>query len=110
MPVTITKVVARDIRFPTSDSLDGSDAMNKDVQHLAIFDDVAVTYSLEDRVVEYVDHLHEHFFDPAMVRNGRYVAPTAPGYSITMRPGSLERFAFPGGAAWARPVAPVASR
>ncbi len=80
------------------------------VQHLAIFDYIAVSGSLEERVVEYVDHLHEHFVDPAIVRDGRYVAPTAPGYSITMRPASLEHFAFPGGAAWARPADPVASR
>jgi L-fuconate dehydratase len=72
------------------------------VQHLAIFDYIAVSGSLEDRVVEYVDHLHEHFVDPALIREGRYVAPTAPGYSIAMRPDSLERFAFPGGEAWAR--------
>jgi len=78
------------------------------VQHLAIFDYIAVSASLEDRVVEYVDHLHEHFVDPASVRGGRYVAPTAPGYSITMRPESLERFRFPAGPAWTRPVAAVA--
>jgi len=70
------------------------------VQHLAIFDYVAVSASLEDRIVEYVDHLHEHFVDPVVVRKGRYEAPTAPGYSITMKPESLARFAFPGGAAW----------
>jgi L-fuconate dehydratase len=70
------------------------------VQHLAIFDYIAVSGSLEDRVVEYVDHLHEHFVDPAIVRDGRYLAPTAPGYSITMRPASLARFAYPDGDAW----------
>jgi L-fuconate dehydratase len=71
------------------------------VQHLAIFDYVAVSASLEDRVVEYVDHLHEHFIDPVVVRDARYVAPTAPGYSITMRPASLATFTFPDGPAWA---------
>ena len=70
------------------------------VQHLAIFDYIAISASLEDRVVEYVGHLHEHFEDPVIIREGRYVAPTAPGYSITMRPASLERFAFPSGEAW----------
>jgi len=75
------------------------------VQHLAIFDYIAVTGSLEDRVVEYVDHLHEHFLAPAIVRDGRYVAPTAPGYSITMQPASLERYAFPDGEAWAQVAA-----
>ena len=67
------------------------------VQHLAIFDYVAVSGSLEHRVVEWVDHLHEHFRDPAVVRDGRYVAPTAAGYSIEMLPESLERYEFPGG-------------
>jgi L-fuconate dehydratase len=75
------------------------------VQHLAIFDYVAVSASLQDRVVEWVDHLHEHFRNPAVVRNGHYVAPTAPGYSVEMLPESLARFEFPNGLAWAEPAA-----
>jgi L-fuconate dehydratase len=71
------------------------------VQHLAIFDYLCVSASLEDRVVEYVDHLHEHFVDPVVIRNGRYVVPTVPGYSITMQPESLREYAFPDGPAWA---------
>jgi L-fuconate dehydratase len=70
------------------------------VQHLALFDYIAVSASLENRVVEYVDHLHEHFVDPVVVRDGRYQAPTAPGYSITMKPESLEAYSYPDGAAW----------
>ncbi len=70
------------------------------VQHLSIFDYVAVSGSLESRVIEYVDHLHEHFEDPVQIRDGRYVPPTAPGYSITMKPGSLAEFEFPNGVAW----------
>ena len=70
------------------------------VQHLAIFDYICVSASLDDRVVEYVDHLHEHFVDPVVIRDGRYMPPTAPGYSITMRPESLKRYAWPGGEAW----------
>jgi L-fuconate dehydratase len=70
------------------------------VQHLAIFDYVAVSASLEGRIVEYVDHLHEHFLEPALIRGGRYVAPTAPGYSIEMRPESLVEFAYPDGPVW----------
>ena len=70
------------------------------VQHLAVFDYIAVSGSLERRVVEYVDHLHEHFVDPVVVERGRYVVPTAPGYSITMKPESLDAFAYPRGAAW----------
>ncbi|MBV8563813.1 MAG: fuconate dehydratase [Actinobacteria bacterium] len=71
------------------------------VQHLAMFDYVAVSGSLEDRVIEWVDHLHEHFLHPAVVRDGRYLAPTAPGYSIEMLPESLAEFAYPHGVAWA---------
>jgi L-fuconate dehydratase len=70
------------------------------VQHLSIFDYLYVSASLEDRVVEYVDHLHEHFVDPVVIRDGRYMAPRAPGYSITMRPESLVEFSFPNGSAW----------
>ena len=70
------------------------------VQHLAFFDYIAVSGSLDDRVVEWVDHLHEHFRHPAVVRDGRYVAPTAPGYSIEMLPASLDDHEFPAGPVW----------
>ncbi len=70
------------------------------VQHLAIIDYVCVSASLEHRVVEYVDHLHEHFEYPVVVKNGRYMPPQAPGYSITMKPASLDRFEFPNGPEW----------
>ncbi len=71
------------------------------VQHLSIFDYIYVSASLENRILEYVDHLHEHFLDPVVIRNGRYMPPTAPGYSITMRPESLDEYEFPTGRAWA---------
>ncbi len=70
------------------------------VQHLSIFDYVCVSGSLENRVVEYVDHLHEHFLDPVIIRDGHYMPPSQSGYSITMRPESLDRFSFPSGPAW----------
>ncbi|MFF9672211.1 L-fuconate dehydratase [Streptomyces eurythermus] len=70
------------------------------VQHLAMFDYVAVSGSTEDRVIEYVDHLHEHFFDPVVVRAGHYTAPTAPGFSAALRPEALAHYAFPGGTYW----------
>jgi L-fuconate dehydratase len=70
------------------------------VQHLALFDYIAVSASLDRRVVEYVDHLHEHFVHPVVVNDGRYRAPTAPGYSIEMHPSSIARFAWPDGPAW----------
>ena len=72
------------------------------VQHLAIFDYIAVSGSLDDRIVEYVDHLHEHFVDPVVVRDGRYMPPLAPGYSIAMKPESRARFAYPDGPTWTR--------
>jgi len=70
------------------------------VQHLSIFDYIAVSGSLEGRRIEFVDHLHEHFVDPVAIENGRYLAPMSAGYSITMKPESIERFAFPNGGAW----------
>jgi L-fuconate dehydratase len=70
------------------------------VQHVSLFDYIAVSGSLENRVLEYVEHLHEHFIDPVRIRDGRYVAPQAPGYSITMRPESLHEFEYPAGPAW----------
>ncbi|WP_188187849.1 L-fuconate dehydratase [Nonomuraea sp. SYSU D8015] len=72
------------------------------VQHLSIFDYVAVSGSLEGRVTEYVDHLHEHFTDPCVVRNGAYVLPDRPGYSARMHDATLATFTFPGGDYWAR--------
>ena len=70
------------------------------VQHLSAFDFLSVSATMENRVIEFVDHLHEHFLTPVVIRNGRYRMPTAPGYSIEIKPESLERFAFPYGAVW----------
>ncbi|MEV4702953.1 enolase C-terminal domain-like protein [Actinoplanes sp. NPDC049316] len=70
------------------------------VQHLFAFDYLRVGTSLEGRVVEYVDHLHEHFTDPVRTRGGRYVLPDRPGYSATMKPESVAEFRFPDGPVW----------
>ncbi len=70
------------------------------VQHLAMFDYVAVSATVTDRVLEYVDHLHEHFTDPVRISAGRYLAPTAPGFSATIRPASLLDYEFPHGSIW----------
>jgi L-fuconate dehydratase len=70
------------------------------VQHLSMFDFIAVSGTMEGRVIEFVDHLHEHFEDPVVMRRGRYMAPTRPGYSITIRPESRNAYRFPDGAAW----------
>ncbi|MBC9725947.1 L-fuconate dehydratase [Streptomyces sp. TRM68367] len=71
------------------------------VQHLSMFDYVAVSGTTEDRVIEYVDHLHDHFRDPVVIREGHYTAPTAPGFSAAMRPESIARYTYPGGTFWA---------
>jgi L-fuconate dehydratase len=70
------------------------------VQHLAIFDYLRVGRSLDGRMVEYVDHLHEHFEDPITVVNGRYRLPTKPGYSATLKPSSIAEYSFPDGPIW----------
>jgi L-fuconate dehydratase len=78
----------------------GGVGLSEYVQHLSLVDYIALGGDLSDRVIEYVDELHEHFVAPAVIRNGRYVAPETPGYSIEMHPESLEEYAFPGGRAW----------
>jgi L-fuconate dehydratase len=70
------------------------------VQHLAMADFIAISGSMEDRAIEFVDHLHEHFVDAVRIQGGRYLVPTKPGFSAEMRPESLVRFAFPDGPEW----------
>ncbi len=70
------------------------------VQHLSMFDYIAVSASLENRVLEYVGHLHEHFVNPVVMKGDHYLPPLAPGYSIEMKPESLATYEFPGGEAW----------
>ena len=70
------------------------------VQHLSILDYICISGSLENRVLEYVDHLHQHFLDPVIIKNGRYMPPHAPGYSITMHAESIKAYTFPDGIAW----------
>lgn len=70
------------------------------VQHLSMIDYIAVSGSMEGRVIEYVDHLHEHFEDPVEIRQGAYILPKNAGYSITMKPESLNKYEYPGGEVW----------
>lgn len=72
------------------------------VQHLAAFDYLALSGTQEGRVVEYVDHLHEHFVDPVVMDGSRYRTPTAPGYSVELKPESIARYSFPDGAEWSQ--------
>lgn len=71
------------------------------VQHLSMFDYVAVSGSMEGRMIEYVDHLHEHFVDPVQLESGSYRAPQRPGSSMQMHAESRARFSFPDGPEWA---------
>jgi L-fuconate dehydratase len=77
------------------------------VQHLSMFDYVALSGTMEGRVIEWIDHLHEQFVTPAAVRNGRYLTPTAPGASTELRPESIAEFSFPSGPAWANTTLPA---
>jgi L-fuconate dehydratase len=70
------------------------------VQHLSMFDFIGITGTMEGRVIEFVDHLHEHFEEPVTIRRGRYMPPMRPGYSITMKPDSRTKYQFPDGEMW----------
>ncbi len=70
------------------------------VQHLQMWDYVCASGTMENRLVEYVDHLHEHFLDPCVIQNGRYQTPRQPGYSIEMHPGTLRDYIYPTGSVW----------
>jgi L-fuconate dehydratase len=72
------------------------------VQHLSMFDFIAITGTLQDRVIEFVDHLHEHFADPVTIRRGHYMPPSSPGYSTEIIAASREAYLFPTGEVWAR--------
>ena len=70
------------------------------VQHLSMIDYISISGTLDNRIIEYVDHLHEHFQDPVVVKNGAYMPPKSPGYSITMKSQSLEDYDFTNGKIW----------
>jgi L-fuconate dehydratase len=71
------------------------------VQHLAMFDYVGISGTMEGRVIEYVDHLHEHFENPVVIRGGRYMPPRQPGYSIAIRKKPRIEHRYPDGRVWA---------
>lgn len=70
------------------------------VQHLAMIDYLVISGTTQGRAIEFVDHLHEHFRHPVLVRDGRYRAPREPGFSAEMLPASLRDYRYPTGAAW----------
>lgn len=66
------------------------------VQHLSMIDYLCVSGTKEGRVIEYVDHLHEHFIDPCEIRDAAYMPPVLPGFSIEMKPQSRAQYRFKG--------------
>jgi L-fuconate dehydratase len=70
------------------------------VQHLSMFDYIAIAGTMQGRVIEFVDHLHEHFVDPVVIRDGHYVPPVRPGYSTEIHASARQEYAYPAGAAW----------
>lgn len=70
------------------------------VQHLSMIDYVQLSADIGERVIEYVDHLHEHFEDPCRVEDGAYLAPTQPGFGVKMLADSVDRYRYPSGEVW----------
>ena len=70
------------------------------VQHLSMIDYICISGTLENRVIEYVDHLHQHFIDPVVIKDSVYMPPTMPGYSIEMKPESIIKYSYPDGEVW----------
>jgi L-fuconate dehydratase len=70
------------------------------VQHLSMWDYLSVSTSMDGRVIEFVDHLHEHFLDPVVIQNGHYMPPKRPGYSIEMKADSMVTYSYPSGSFW----------
>jgi L-fuconate dehydratase len=75
------------------------------VQHLSMLDYIAVSGRMDDRVTEFVDHLHEHFVDPVVVSRGRYLAPTAPGYNSAIKAETRRDYRYPDGPVWRESLA-----
>lgn len=71
------------------------------VQHFSMFDFIAISGSLDERMLEYADHLHEHMVNPLDVHDGRYWPPTTPGFSVELRAESLAQYSYPSGRHWA---------
>jgi L-fuconate dehydratase len=73
------------------------------VQHLAMFDYTSVSGRLDQRRIEYVDHLHEHFVDPVQLKGGHYLAPSSPGFGAELKAATRAEYAYPDGPVWSQP-------
>ena len=80
----------------------GGAGLDELAQHLCAFDYIAVSASLEERFLEYVGHLHEHFADPVRVIRGRFQLPERAGFSSALRPEAIPQYRYPDGAEWCR--------
>jgi L-fuconate dehydratase len=78
----------------------GGVGLCEQVQHLSMIDYISISGSMENRIIEYVDHLHEHFVDPVVIKSGNYMPPKIPGYSIEMKKDSIKEFDFQTGPIW----------
>ena len=78
----------------------GGVGLCEQVQHLSMIDYISISGSMENRIIEYVDHLHEHFVDPVVIKGGNYMPPKIPGYSIEMKKDSIKEFDFQTGPIW----------
>lgn len=74
------------------------------VQHLSMIDYISISGKLENRITEYVDHLHEHFENPVIIEKGNYIPPKCAGYSITMKMDSIDAFSYPSGEMWIKTI------
>ena len=74
----------------------GGVGLSEYVQHISMIDYVAISGTMQDRAIEYINDLHDKFVDPCIVRHSAYMPPTAPGYSITMKPETLRDYQFKG--------------
>ena len=97
--VLVVMLIAAKLNIPVCPHAGGV-GLCEYVQHLSMIDYICISGSLENRITEYVDHLHEHFIDPVVIKDGSYMPPKLPGYSIEMKKESREAYTFPTGVKW----------
>jgi L-fuconate dehydratase len=97
--VLVVMLIAAKLNIPVCPHAGGI-GLCEYVQHLSMIDYICISGSLENRITEYVDHLHEHFIDPVVIKDGNYMPPKLPGYSIEMKKESREAYTFPTGEKW----------
>ena len=87
------------IVYSSSGVQQGRETENRDAaiaNAASMIDYLCIAGTREGRVIEFVDHLHEHFIDPCVIQNAAYMPPTQAGFSIEMKPASLKEYQFKG--------------